>query len=192
MDFIFDIGNVLVDYKPLAFLEKMFPGKPFTKNLYETVFLSKEWLYLDQDTITWDDAFDTFCERLPELKAEIRLVRQKVNDIFTPLDETIKLLPEIKRAGHGLYFLSNISADTRDYLMSEFDFLDMFDGGVYSCDVKMLKPFRGIYDRLLEKYDLCPEDCIFFDDVPVNADSANAAGIKGVVFTGADCILPFL
>ncbi|MCL2227576.1 MAG: HAD family phosphatase [Oscillospiraceae bacterium] len=189
MNFVFDIGNVLVTYKPYTYIEGLFPGSPFVKELAAAIFLGKEWLDLDRGTLTFGEACEILCKRMPELDAEIRLAFKNVNNLYSPITETTDLLPKIREQGHKIYYLSNISFDARDYLLQNYRFFDLFDGGVFSCDVRLLKPEEEIYRHLLEKHSLTPEECIFFDDVEANAKAAEKLGIRGVTFTGAGCVI---
>jgi len=112
---------------------------------------------------------------------------KNVTDMFIPLD-TVELLPKIKSADHTLYYLSNITFDVRDYLVAKYDFFNLFEGGVFSCDERIIKPNPEIYRLLLKKYNLNASDCIFFDDVEKNIEAAEKEGIKSILFTTADCV----
>ena len=192
MNFIFDIGNVLVDYKPIEYLENMFSDHSLVEKMNSAIFKSPEWLYMDQGKLSHDEAIDIFCKRMPEYKYSILQVMQSVNDIFTPIPKTIELLPKIKESGHGLYYLSNIHKEIRDFLLENHEYYRLFDGGVFSCDVKSTKPSPKIYRSLIERYWLTPKDCLFFDDMEENVAAAEKEGIKGILFTTADCVLPFM
>ena len=188
MNYIFDIGNVLVTFKPLSLMEKLFPQNPNAIKIAKTIFLTPEWLELDKGTLTFPEACEIFCGREPDIADEIRQVFKHINDLYTPLTDSVAMLSLIKEKGHNLYFLSNISFDARDYMLEKFTFLQQFDGGIYSCDVGILKPDKEIYQALLNKYNLAPSECIFFDDVAENAQAAEAVGIKGVQFINAKSI----
>ena len=192
MNLIFDIGNVLVNYKPVTFLEGLFSDRYLVVKMYNTIFKSPEWLYMDQGNMTRDEAIDVFCAREPEFALAIRITIQSVNEIFTPKQETIELLPKLLESGHSLYFLSNMQSEIRDFLLDKYEFFNLFHGGIFSCDVHAIKPSPEIYLYLLEKYRLIPEDCIFFDDVEENVTAAEKEGMKGVLFTTAECVLPYL
>ena len=192
MNFIFDIGNVLVDYKPLTLLGRLFSNSGLANKLYNAIFQSPEWLLMDQGLLSHDEAVDIFCARESGFRAEIQKTMHNVNDIFTPIYGTIKLLPIIKESGHGLYYLSNIQQEIRDFLLENHGYFALFNGGVFSCDINEIKPSPVIYRHLLEKYQLVPEECLFFDDVEENVSAAEKLGIKSVLFTTADCILPFI
>ena len=48
----------------------------------------------------------------------------------------------------------------------------------------MIKPDVRIYQYLLDKYQLMPEESFFIDDMPGNVAGAQKAGIRGAVFHG--------
>jgi len=192
VDFIFDFGNVLVDFKPGVYLKSLFTDNSLVDKMNSLIFLSPEWLIMDRGLLTHDEAIDIFSAREPEYRAEIRRTINNANDIVSRINETIDLLPKIKSAGHGLYYLSNMQKEIREYLLNNHEYISIFDGGVFSCDVNMIKPSSEIYRHLLDKYGLTPEECIFFDDVLENVAAAEKEGIKGVLFTTADCVLDFI
>ena len=192
MNFIFDVGNVLVDYKPLLYLESLFHDEALVVKMHETVFLSQEWVSMDRGLLTHREACEAFCQREPGFSAAIKRTMDNLPALFTPISETIELLPAIKEKGHGLFYLSNIHKETRDFLIGEYGFFDLFDGGIFSCDVLEIKPSSEIYRRLLSKYSLLPGDCLFFDDSPENVEAANNEGLNGILFTGAGCAQVYL
>ena len=49
----------------------------------------------------------------------------------------------------------------------------------------MLKPGTMIYRRLLSKYALQAEECIFIDDRQENVEAAKQLGMAGIVFEDA-------
>ena len=192
MNFIFDFGNVLVNFKPLIYLGGLFSDQQLINELNEIIFKSREWLLMDQGILTHKEAIDIFSKRNPEHKKEINVTIKNACDIVTPINETIQLLPEIKKAGHKLYYLSNMQIEIRDYLLENHEYINLFDGGVFSCDVMMIKPSPDIYRYLIKKYDLIPEESIFFDDMEENVAAAELEGIKGILFTSAADVNEFL
>ena len=65
---------------------------------------------------------------------------------------------------------------------NEFSFKDSVDGMIVSGKVKLLKPDRAIYEALMNKYGLKPEECVFFDDRLENVEGARKCGINAIVF----------
>ena len=188
MNFIFDIGNVLVEFMPEDYLRRLCGDPGVVKKMNETIFRSPDWLQMDHGRLSREDATKIFCEHEPEYEAEIRKIMQGVDNMFIPKPDTIKYLSGIKESGHKLYYLSNMQIEIRDFLLENHEYLKLFDGGVFSCDVDYIKPAPEIYRILLDKYDLDPDECIFFDDMPENVAAAEKEGIKSVLFTDISCL----
>jgi putative hydrolase of the HAD superfamily len=185
MNFIFDIGNVLIDYKPQRFLEGLYDDPALRERLLRLIFGGEEWVELDRGTITLEQACESICRRAPGLAGEIRAAMGRLTEMFTPIPQTASLLPAVREAGHGLYYLSNYHTAFSRYILGRYNFFRLFDGGVFSCDVHLLKPDPAIYRRLLDAYSLTPASCVFFDDTAANVRTALSLGFEGVVFTGA-------
>ena len=49
--------------------------------------------------------------------------------------------------------------------------------------LKLLKPDDAIYQELIEKYGIDPENAVFFDDLEANCEGARRAGITAVQVT---------
>ena len=192
MNFVFDIGNVLVDYNPAALVDKLFADKSLAEKMLNSIFRSSEWADMDMGNLSREKATEVSCTRMPEHKSEILLTMQSIHDIFIPNNDVIKLLPIIKKAGHGLFYLSNMHVEIRDFLLANHEYFSMLDGGVFSCDVHLVKPSPEIYRHFLNKYRLVAGECIFFDDVEDNVTAAEKEGIKSVLFTTADCVLSYM
>ncbi len=81
-----------------------------------------------------------------------------------------------------MLYLSNYS----HYVMSKnpevLDFLPLMDGGVFSCDVKLIKPDRKIYECITKKYNLVPSECVFIDDIERNVKAAKDFGFNAIRF----------
>ena len=102
-----------------------------------------------------------------------------------PLDENVRLLPELKKQGFRLYYLSNFPIDVFEEIKTGYYFFKYFEGGVISSEVKYSKPDRRIFEILLEKYSLAPSECLFIDDLEINIYAAELIGMKGLVTFGS-------
>ena len=61
---------------------------------------------------------------------------------------------------------------------------EYFDGTVVSALERCVKPGREIFERLLSRFGLQADECMFVDDMQVNVDGAKRVGIHGFVFDG--------
>lgn len=181
---IFDLGNVLLDFDPLSYLENLGFDDILKNKLNKIIFKSNDWIEYDRGIYLHNvDIIKKIAEEYPEYKNEVNLVLQ--DDwvkIHTIKEETATFLKELKAKGMKIYILSNISKDTYEYI-SNFDFFNHVDGGVYSYEVNICKPDKMIYKILLEKYGLIPTETVFFDDRLDNVESAIKLGIHGIRFT---------
>ena len=75
--------------------------------------------------------------------------------------------------------------DIFEEIKTGYYFFKYFDGGVISSEVKFSKPDRRIYEILIEKYLLIPEECLFIDDIELNVKAAEATGMRGLFTFGS-------
>lgn len=184
---VFDIGNVLMDFHPLPYVARLLGDEALAAQVVPLVFQSDEWLDLDRGTITQREASDRIAGRNPALAAPIHRVFDNWMPLMTPLDATVALLPRIKAAGYGLYYLSNFHDLAWGWMWKQFPFFQVFDGGVVSYPLHLIKPEPEIYRKLLRSYDLNAEECVFLDDREENVQAAVELGFHGIhVFPSAD------
>lgn len=177
---IFDLGNVLIKYSPESFLEKNVK-KERQEKFIATVFKSKEWLELDRGTLSYEDAIEKFAEIIPEDKENLeKLFKNNIMDCLAPIEENIEILKKLKKKGYNLFVLSNFHRPAFEQVQKEWEFFDEFDGGVISCYCHLLKPNQRIYELLLARYGLIPEETLFIDDTKINVEKAEKIGMEGI------------
>jgi putative hydrolase of the HAD superfamily len=81
-----------------------------------------------------------------------------------------------QRADLRLFFLSNMPEPFARSIEQRHDFLRLFDGGVFSGDVKLGKPDPAIYTLLADRYGLDAKRTWFVDDNRANVEAASALG----------------
>ena len=64
--------------------------------------------------------------------------------------------------------------------LEALDFRELMDGGIFSYEVKMIKPSRWIFEELLYRYGINREEAVFFDDNAANAEAACQVGLHGI------------
>jgi HAD superfamily hydrolase (TIGR01509 family) len=182
---IFDLGNVLISFRPEEYLLKNNYPEAKRKIIHSDIFKSTEWLLLDNGGISTSEAIDRIAEKSLLRREEIALVFDKRTEIMFPLANNIKLLPGLKKEGLRLYFLSNFPADIFDEVKRSYSFFEYFNGGIISADVRYSKPDPEIFSLLLQKYCLLAEECFFIDDLEENVAVARSIGMKGFFTSGS-------
>jgi FMN phosphatase YigB (HAD superfamily) len=123
--------------------------------------------------------------------AEKRIIENLICMVFTPEQFVatrkiyaagITFIKKCKDHGHQVYVLSNWDAESFELLQKKHPhFFSLFDGIIISGNVNALKPDKKIYQTLISRYDLNPQDCWFIDDQQENINTAQELGINGVV-----------
>lgn len=182
MNIIFDIGNVLVGYDWQGYLRTFNYTKETYERIADAVFRNDDWLEGDIGRISTAEWLELFIENAPDLKAEICEVFAGFEGTIVPLSYTEEWLAYFRRQGLRLYYLSNYSRELHQRTRDKLDFLKSFDGGIFSYEVKCIKPQEEIYRLLLERYQIDPCESVFYDDRPENVETAIRLGMKGIVF----------
>jgi haloacid dehalogenase superfamily, subfamily IA, variant 3 with third motif having DD or ED len=182
---VFDIGNVLVSFKPDEFVEGKLIDKQIAQRVCDCIFKGEDWLMLDRGLKTEEEAVRDFCLLDAEISEHVQNVMKDWHEMLTPIDETVEILKKLKAKGYKLYYLSNYQVAAFEYI-SRYEFFNLFDGGILSCNVKLLKPEKEIYEKLTEVYGIRPEESVFVDDTLVNVQGAEKLGFVTVNFKGCD------
>ncbi len=183
---VFDIGNVLVEFKPQVFIKKFNYDDETKGKVMKAIFGSKHWPELDRGTLKQEEAMKLFCVEAPELEKEINELMDKWMDMLIPMKDSIRLLLALKEKGYKVFVLSNYHEKAFERIKEENEFFNCIDGGIISYEVKYIKPQREIYESLINKYNLIPEETIFIDDVVENLQGAEKLGIKALHFIDAN------
>lgn len=179
---IFDIGNVILQFD----IKEVIPN--FTKKESEKQFIinniinSPEWLQyslIDTGFISREQAIEIVEDRTNHINDElIEKFWYRYNDYSCINDNVIDIIKELKEKDYKIYLLSNINSHTYNHIKDNKLF-NLVDGYVFSYIEHQVKPYVGIYNTLLERYKLIPQECLFIDDNIKNIKTANELGIQG-------------
>lgn len=187
---IFDLGNVLISFKPSEFLEKYRYPEHLKTTILTDIFGSRQWLMLDNGDLSTEEAIEGIVSESSLEKGLIFEIFDRRVEILIPIPSNLKLLPELKKQGFRLFYLSNFPADLwrqirNGHRKNDYEFFSYFDGGLISAEVRLSKPDIRIYNALLEKYKIRAEECLYIDDLEANVKAAEQVGMKGVVTMGS-------
>lgn len=179
---IFDLGGVVVEWNAKRVINT-FNGNPILVN-----FVKENGLFRNYWT-----AFDKGDINRQELLAKASVLSgcpledcdefvEHVKHSLVTIPETEALIQELSLQGYKLYCLSNMSLDFYEYLKIR-EVFKYFDGQIISAIEHMVKPDREIYDLLLNRYRLKPEESLLIDDLEPNVKAAQTVGINTVHFT---------
>lgn len=189
---IFDVGNVMVRWEPRVIFE------PHLKDSAEL-----DWFMDQVITMDWHkhhDAGLSFAEGVKNRSAEfpdyahlISLFDSQWDDTITGvITETIDCMKALKEAGIPMFGLTNFNGPKFQEFRKKYDFIDLLDDVVVSGDEKLIKPDPAIYDLILNRFNLIPEQTLFIDDSLDNIKAAEAKEIKTHHFTDPQKLWPDL
>ena len=182
---VFDMGGVIIDYNPEKTLYATFSKETADIALRE-IFRNRLWAERDRGTVTSDEIMRIAGPKIPE--EDYDKVSEMCHNLFPymhPFEDMYNLIANLKAKGYGIFLLSNASPDFYDNKW-RIPALDLFSGYVVSADYKVIKPEPRIYEILFEKFNLKKEECLFIDDVPVNTQGAEKAGMKACCYSHGD------
>ena len=181
---IFDIGNVLVDFRWRDLMETLGIGKEEQVIFEHSVFGSRWWKELDHGVMDEQEAVENIRRDNEKYLEAFNLVWEHFDELVEPFDYALPWIEGLKSKGYQVYLLSNYPKtlfETHEE-KGKFPFLSAVDGKIVSAFVKMVKPNADIYQCLLNTYQLKAEECVFIDDRPENIEGAKALGMQGIVF----------
>lgn len=184
---IFDLGGVMIDLqreKAVEALQKL--GVENADRLLGEYEQKGIFYKLETGEITSSELYDAL---IP-----LCTPGTNCNDICNAFEEFLRDLPverlemleKLKEKGYKLYVLSNTNPIMfNDWIAKAFQqqgktINDYFNGVVLSFQEGVCKPDHEIFQRIISRYNLEPEQTIFLDDSQANVDSAKKAGINAV------------
>ena len=182
---VFDFGGVLVDWNPRYFYRNIFQTEE-EMEYFLTNVCTPEWNTLTDSEMTFAEAIEMLVPKFPQYEREIRLYWDGWLDMLhAEIPESITFKAMLRAEGYRLYGLTNWSAETMPRAKTKFNFMKGLDGMIVSGEEGIKKPDEKIFRLLLERYNLRPEETVFFDDHIENVIAAREIGIHGIHFKDA-------
>ncbi len=186
---VFDIGGVLADYRMKEFLMEKGLDGPMIKRVLKASVMNPYWGRFERGEVTEEETLQAFTAADPEIERELRLAFTNLSGMLVSRDYAIPLVQRLKKAGYGVYYLSNYSKKAYDECGESLAFMPYMDGGIVSFKVGMTKPDQRMFSCFLERFGLKPETCLFVDDTEENVLAARSLGFSGFVFSGVDGLM---
>ena len=179
---IFDIGNVLTDFRWKEFLEDKGFDEAMVKRIAKASVQSTVWNEIDRGVWSMEELMQAFIRQDPEIEEELRRAYGNITGMVTKRAYAIPWIQELREKGYRVYYLSNFSEKAYEDCADALDFLPYTDGGILSYREKLVKPDPEIYRRLLSRYSLEAQESVFLDDTAMNVEVVERLGIHGICF----------
>jgi putative hydrolase of the HAD superfamily len=115
-------------------------------------------------------------------RPEMHRFKEIYFEALEPNPLMIELMRELRDGGHRMAMLTNNVREWEPWWRPMLPVDEIFETVVDSGFVGCRKPESKIYALTLERLGLPAESCLFVDDVPVNCEGAERAGMAAVHF----------
>jgi len=123
-------------------------------------------------------------------RPEMHRFREIYFEALNPNPPMIELMQELKVAGYRMAMLTNNVREWEPLWRSMLPVDEIFETVVDSGFVGCRKPESQIYELTLERVAAPAETCLFVDDVLVNVEGAQKAGLHAVHFQDNEQAIP--
>ena len=182
--FVFDLGNVIV----IPMNVKLLYEKLECKVSYEEFinFFKTDKSVIDAHMGLISD--DEHIEKLLEFSKSNKTLNE-YKEIYTgPIrnslyKDTVEIIDKLKENNEKLCMLSNLRKIDFEWFETVYD-ISKFDELFLSYEMHVNKPDAEIYNKMIEKLKVEPNQIYFFDDIKSNVESAKELGINAYLVTG--------
>lgn len=176
---IWDLGGVLVRTEDGGPREKLAAELGFSRvALEKEMFANEDGRKGQLGQLSGEQHWQNLADRFG-MPRELFVARFFEGD---RLDEELIAFIRSLKSSYQIALLSNAFDTLRSYLVDEWQILDLFDEVVISAEVGLIKPDAAIYQLILQRLGVAPQESIFVDDFAHNIEAANQIGMHGLHF----------
>lgn len=180
--YIFDLGGVIsvpTDIHKIYYdLNAKIDFESFQKIWYDDKDVIAAHMGLMDDKIVFERILEKIKSKLNfEQLEQILYAKEQY------YQDTLDFIYELKKKNKKIYLLSNLRAIDFKHFSETFD-VSIFNSLFLSYKMKMLKPNKEIYEKVIEQCQCNPKDIYFFDDNIKNVNAAIQCGINAYQVTG--------
>ncbi len=172
---VFDIGNVLLEWNPERFYDRVL-GPDRRKVFFAETGVEEMNRRIDLGHHFTETVY-AHADAIPEWRNEIRMWHDNWIEMASPaIDHSVRLMAALQARGVPVFSLTNFGVESYDVAAGHYPFLEAFDRDFISGHMKVMKPDARIYEMLEEATGLQGDALIFTDDRPENIDAAGERG----------------
>jgi FMN phosphatase YigB (HAD superfamily) len=173
---IFDLGKVLLDFD-YGIAAGRIAGRCKTPLEDINRYIAQSPLLFRYETglMTTDDFYREICG-LTGFTDAIEIFSGFFGDIFSPIENMVKLQADLRAGGYPTYIFSNTNDLAIGHIRRNFPFFGNFDGYVFSYEHGSMKPDPRLYESVERLSGHKGSDLLYLDDRVENVDAGAARG----------------
>lgn len=185
---VFDMGNVLVKYDFMIFLNQFEKICKKPRKEIIDVFLSAYSNKFDTGKISGLDFYTEIVNNL-EINISFEDFKKMYCSIFLKNNDFKKYAEKIIDK-YPAYILSNIDELHYEHIVNNFNWVNNIDTHFLSYEMGLLKPDEKIYKNIINNIkDYNPEEILFIDDKTENIEGAQKAGLKAIHYSSTEYVV---
>ena len=178
---VFDFGGVLIDWNPRYLYRNIFKDKEEMEYFLNHV-CTPQWNAAMDKGKPFKQSVDELTAKYPQYADQIKMYDERWEEMCgSEIGGSVDLLKRIA-SHYPVYGLTNWSAEKFAITEPKHDFFKLFRGIVVSGVEKESKPDPELFEILIRRYGLNPEETIFTDDSLPNIETAKRLGFQAIHF----------
>ncbi len=181
--FIFDIGNVLIDFDLSRLLQMISENSGVPIDALNGTWTQADTVALETGKINSQDHYRLYADFIG-LKWSYDVWKRVWMDIYSINETGMTIVKECTAKGFPIYILSNLAEYNKEAIEMKFNhFFKRFNACFFSYELGMLKPDTEIFLSVCSTIKTPPEKCVFIDDLPENVHGARSIGMRAIHFS---------
>ena len=182
-NFLFDIGNVLLDFSFTPLQQEIANSSQATLAQVQAEWQAPAHFEVETGKINATDYFALFSQRLGLTWTYEQWIDQW-SQIFTPNPDLHGLYLDLLQQGHTVAMLSNLAPHHVTAIeRGSPGFFDTATHLFFSFELGLHKPDPAIYRAVAQRLNCTPQQCVFLDDMQVNVEGALSIGMRAIQVT---------
>lgn len=182
---VFDIGNVLIEWRPERFFDTIM-ARADREAMFAEVDLHGMNDQVDRGG-PFRDTIYAWADRYPRWRDRIRQWHDDWIQMASPvIPQSVRLMTALQARGVPVFALTNFGIESFDYASGFYPFLRQFDRAYVSGHMGVIKPESRIYEMVEQDCGLPPGSLLFTDDRADNIAAGAARGWQTHLFTGPE------
>lgn len=176
MTFLFDIGNVLLDFHFGPSLSRLLPAETENPEAQLAALMERKDDF-EAGRIPVEEFVPWAIHQLGSTASDDEFIAAW-RDIFTPNEPMWRVVESLAAAGHRLILFSNTSALHCPWMLETFEIFRHFDAAILSHEVGAIKPDPKIYHHAIATFSLDPAATRYIDDLAPNIEAGRRFGLR--------------
>jgi len=181
---LWDLGNVLLDWSPRRFYEKLFRTSQEVEHFLGEV-CTMDWHAAHDRGVPMAENREPLIAKYPHYEDAIRAWETGIDGMLNgSVPGTDIVMDTLAERGVPQYALTNLPAEWVEPVNALYPQMAHMKDVIVSAHEGVIKPNRRIYEIAAMRLPFAPEEVVFFDDREDNVTAARDFGFDAEVFRG--------